>query len=585
MPSIQSRQLVKRFTSSEEDVERQLQDELKLTADLAADMNLAADRSVKPGSIVKGRVIEVRKDEVLVDFRSKSEGTVSIGEFGDRTPEVGEEVEVFLEDGGSARGLPELSKRKADRIRGWERIITTHREGDVVKGVCLRKIKGGLLVDIGIPVFLPASQIEIRRAGDISQYIGKEIEARIIKIDEARMNIVISRRKMLEEGRETRKRDLLSNLKEGQIRRGVVKNIADFGAFVDLGGIDGLLHITDMAWGRVNHPSEMLAIDDVIDVKVLKFDTESERIALGLKQKMPSPWESIEERYQPGMKVQGEVVNVMSYGAFVKLEEGVEGLVHISEMSWTRRVNHPNELVQPGQIVDAVVLNVNAQKQEISLGMKQIEENPWDLVEQKYPVGTIIRGKVRNLTNYGAFVEIEEGIDGLLHVSDMSWTRKVSHPSEMVKKGDVLEAIVLSVDQEKKRVALGMKQLTEDPWDYDIPNRYLVGADLEGVVTKITNFGVFVQLEPELEGLLHISELSETKVNNPEEVVSVGDKVKVKVIKVNPEERKIGLTLLEVTEPAPEGQKGATETTAEAAPEDSGETAGEGGASGDEPPA
>ena len=293
------------------------------------------------------------------------------------------------------------------------------------------------------------------------------------------MNIVISRRKMLEEGRETRKRDLLSNLKEGQIRRGVVKNIADFGAFVDLGGIDGLLHITDMAWGRVNHPSEMLAIDDEIEVKVLKFDTESERIALGLKQKMPSPWENIEERYQPGMKVQGEVVNVMSYGAFVKLEDGVEGLVHISEMSWTRRVNHPNELVQPGQMVEVVVLNVNAQKQEISLGMKQTEGNPWDLVEQKYPVGTIIHGKVRNLTNYGAFVEIEEGIDGLLHVSDMSWTRKVSHPSEMVKKGDLVEAIVLSVDQEKKRVALGMKQLSEDPWDYDIPSRYLVGADLE----------------------------------------------------------------------------------------------------------
>ncbi len=577
MSTVQSRALVKKFTSSNDDIEKLLAQELSGTPDLAGDLDAAGERSVKSGSIVKGRVIEVRSDEVLIDFRSKSEGTVQISEFGEKVPQVGDEIEVFLEDAGDTRGLPELSKRKADRIRGWERIITTHKEGDVVKGMCVRKIKGGLLVDIGIPVFLPASQIEIRRAGDISQYIGKEVEARIIKIDEARMNIVISRRKMLEEGRETKKRDLLSNLTEGQIRRGVVKNIADFGAFVDLGGIDGLLHITDMAWGRINHPSEMLSIDDMIDVKVLKFDQESERIALGLKQKTPSPWENIEDRYQPGMKLQGEVVNVMSYGAFVKLEEGVEGLVHISEMSWTRRVNHPNELVQPAQIVDVVVLNVNAQKQEISLGMKQVEENPWDVVEQKYPVGTIIRGRVRNLTNYGAFVEIEEGIDGLLHVSDMSWTRKVSHPSEMLKKGDMVEAIVLSVDQEKKRVALGMKQLSEDPWDYDIPNRYLVGADLDGVVTKITNFGVFVQLESDLEGLLHISELSETKVNNPEEVVSVGDKVRVKVIKVNPEERKIGLTLLEVVEAAP---RPATPPEGEATPaatEGEGEPAGDNG--------
>ncbi|HMS16172.1 MAG TPA: 30S ribosomal protein S1, partial [Planctomycetota bacterium] len=455
---------------------------------------------------------------------------------------------VYLEGLDDEEGMLELSKRRADRIRGWERIIATHKEGDVIKGPVVRQIKGGLLVDIGIHVFLPASQIEIRRAGDIKHYMGKEVEARIIKIDEPRMNIVVSRRKLLEESRERRKQEILGTLEEGQIRRGVVKNIAEFGAFVDLGGIDGLLHITDMSWGRINHPAEMLNIDDLIEVKVLKFDKDSERIALGLKQKTASPWESIENRYQPGMKVQGEVVNVMSYGAFVKLEEGVEGLVHVSEMSWTRRINHPNEVVNTGDIVDVVVLNVNSQKQEISLGMKQIEENPWDAVEDKYPIGTIIRGTVRNLTNYGAFVEIEEGIDGLLHVSDMSWTRKVSHPNEMVKKGDQLEAIVLSVDQEKKRVALGVKQLTEDPWEYDIPNRYLVGADLEGRVTKITNFGVFVELENDLEGLLHISELSETKVENPEEVVTVGDLVKVKVIKVNPDERKIGLTLLEVLE-------------------------------------
>jgi small subunit ribosomal protein S1 len=551
MSSVHSRQIVKKHTTSDDEIEKLVMAALVDSPELSGAMTESRDAGIKPGAMLKGRVVVVQKDDVIVDVAAKSEGIVPLADFGDRTPVVGEEVEVMVEDMGDGARLMELSKRKADRIRGWERIIATHKEGDVVKGVCTRKIKGGLLVDIGIPVFLPASQIEIRRTGDVTAYIGKEVEARIIKIDEARMNIVVSRRKMLEEGRETRKRDLLESLTEGQVRRGVVKNIADFGAFVDLGGIDGLLHITDMAWGRVNHPSEMLAIDDVVEVKVLKFDKDSERIALGLKQKTPSPWEAIELRYQPGMRVQGEVVNVMTYGAFVKLEEGVEGLVHISEMSWTRRVNHPSEIVAPGQIVDVVVLNVSAEKQEISLGMKQVEENPWDVVETKYPVGTIIRGKVRNLTNYGAFVEIEEGIDGLLHVSDMSWTRKVSHPSEMLKKGDTVEAIVLSVDQEKKRVALGMKQLHEDPWEYDIPNRYLVGADLEGRVTKITNFGVFVQLENDLEGLLHISQLSETKVDNPEEVVSVGDLVKVKVIKVNPEERKIGLTLLEVIEAAP----------------------------------
>ena len=549
MSRIQARQLVKKLGISREEEERQLEIAMGNQGNLQQEeATEAATVAFKPDTIVKGRIAKVVGDSVVVDIRYKSEGLIPLEEWGDVKPVVGDEIEVYLEGLDDEEGMLELSKRRADRIRGWERIIATHKEGDVIKGPVVRQIKGGLLVDIGIHVFLPASQIEIRRAGDIKHYMGKEVEARIIKIDEPRMNIVVSRRKLLEESRERRKQEILGTLEEGQIRRGVVKNIAEFGAFVDLGGIDGLLHITDMSWGRINHPAEMLNIDDLIEVKVLKFDKDSERIALGLKQKTASPWESIENRYQPGMKVQGEVVNVMSYGAFVKLEEGVEGLVHVSEMSWTRRINHPNEVVNPGDIVDVVVLNVNSQKQEISLGMKQIEENPWDAVEDKYPIGTIIRGTVRNLTNYGAFVEIEEGIDGLLHVSDMSWTRKVSHPNAMVKKGDQLEAIVLSVDQEKKRVALGVKQLTEDPWEYDIPNRYLVGADLEGRVTKITNFGVFVELENDLEGLLHISELSETKVENPEEVVTVGDLVKVKVIKVNPDERKIGLTLLEVLE-------------------------------------
>ncbi len=576
MTSKNSRQTVKKWSANNDDIEKLLAQALAGEGDLATVIASSGEGTPKTGGIVKGRVVRIDRDSVAIDIGAKADGLVDLSEFPEGAPKVGDEVEVHVDDVATDASSVEISKRRADRIRGWERIIATHKEGDLVKGMCTRKIKGGLLVDIGIPVFLPASQIEIRRASDVSQYIGKEVEARIIKIDEARMNIVISRRKMLEESRETRKKDLLDTLSEGQIRRGTVKNIADFGAFIDLGGIDGLLHITDMSWGRINHPSEMLAIDDQIDVKVLKFDREAERIALGLKQKTSSPWENIEARYTTGMKLQGEIVNVMSYGAFVKLEEGVEGLVHISEMSWTRRVNHPSELVSAGQVVDVVVLNVNAQKQEISLGMKQVEENPWDVVETKYPVGTIIRGKVRNLTNFGAFVEIEEGIDGLLHVSDMSWTKKVAHPSELLKKGDTVEAIVLQVDQEKKRVALGLKQLSEDPWESEIPNKYLVGADLDGKVTKITNFGVFVELENDLEGLLHISELSETKVNNPEEVVSVGDKVRVKVIRVNPEERKIGLTLLEVTEAAPRQPKSAETASTEEVSSDDAEPTEEG---------
>jgi small subunit ribosomal protein S1 len=358
------------------------------------------------------------------------------------------------------------------------------------------------------------------------------------------MNIVVSRRKLLEEERQKKKEDLLKDIQEGQVRRGLVKNIADFGVFVDLGGIDGLLHITDMSWGRINHPSEMVKLDQEIEVVVLRVDQDRERIALGLKQKQASPWEGIESRYPVASKHQGEVVNIMSYGAFVKLEDGVEGLVHISEMSWTKRINHPSELVKTGDKVNVVVLEYNHQKQEISLGMKQAETNPWDLVEDHYPIGTVIEGTVRNLTSYGAFVEIEEGIDGLLHVSDMSWTKKVTHPSEMVKKGDKLQCVVLSVDKEKKRIALGRKQLSADPWLETIPQNYHVGDLLSGYVTKITNFGAFVKLEEDLEGLLHISELSDNKVTNVEDIVKPGMKVEVRVIRVDTEERKIGLSFV-----------------------------------------
>ena len=496
------------------------------------------------GHILTGRVANVVGDDVVVDVGYKSEGAVGLNEFDrDNPPRPGQEIEVLLEAVEDDSGLIVLSKRKADRIRGWERIINEHSEGDTVRGRVTRKIKGGLLVDIGVNVFLPASQVDIRRPADIAEYIGDEIECVILKIDEGRRNIVVSRRKLIEEQRQKMKEELMAEIEVGQLREGMVKNIADFGAFVDLGGIDGLLHITDMSWGRIGHPSEVVHIDETIEVKILNVDKEREKIALGLKQKSPSPWEHVEEKYPVESQIKGEVVNIMSYGAFVKLEEGVEGLVHISEMSWTRRVNHPSELVAVGDEIDVVVLGINKEKQEISLGMKQTENNPWDSVADKYPAGTVIKGKVRNLTNYGAFVEIEEGIDGLLHVSDMSWTKKVGHPSDVLKKGQELDCKILAVDQDRKRVALGLKQLQPDPWEADIPSRYQPGDHVHGEVTKLTNFGVFVQLEEGLEGLLHISELADKKVDSPEEVVKVGDKVEVKILRVDPDERKIGLSL------------------------------------------
>ncbi len=511
--------------------------------DLEAYYDLAP-MAFDPGKIVPGKVIRLEGDDVLVDVGYKSEGVVSLEEWNDQPikPKPGDEIEVLLEDFEDEFGLVMLSKRKADRIREWEKIINTHAEGDVVKGNVVRKIKGGLLVNIGVNVFLPASQVDIRRPPDIGLYIDREIECVILKIDEARRNIVVSRRKLIEEQRENLKRDLLDQLVEGDTRKGTVKNIADFGAFVDLGGIDGLLHITDMSWGRISHPTDMVKIDDEIEVKVLNIDREREKIALGLKQLTSSPWDGVEAKYPVNERVKGEVVNVMTYGAFVKLEDGIEGLVHISEMSWTKRINHPTELVQIGDEVEVVVLGINKDKQEISLGMKQTQPNPWDNVTEKYPEGAKVTGTVRNLTNYGAFIELEEGVDGLLHVSDMSWTRKISHANEMLKKGTEIECRVLSVDEDRKRIALGLKQLSEDPWENDIPSRYQIDSIVKGTVTKITNFGVFVELESELEGLLHVSELADHKVENPETLVNVGEELEVRVLRVDISDRKIGLS-------------------------------------------
>lgn len=502
------------------------------------------------GTVLRGRILSVLGDNVIVDCGYKSEGMIPKFEFDDPSEiNIGEEVEVLLEAVEDDSGLIKLSKRKADRIRGWERVIARYKEGDIITGRVTRKIKGGLLVDMGVPIFLPASQIDVKPPGDISQYIGKEVICKILKIDEERQNIVVSRRKLIEEDRDKKKKELLSEIEIGQVRKGVVKNIADFGAFIDLGGLDGLLHITDMSWGRISHPSEVLAIDDEVEVKILDIDKEKEKVALGLKQKSENPWVHIEEKYPVGSRVKGQVVNIMSYGAFVKLETGIEGLVHISEMSWTRRINHPSEMVAIGDTVEVVVLKIDKEKEEISLSMKQTEVNPWTVIEEKYPPGTRIKGRVRNLTNYGAFIEIEEGVDGLLHISDMSWAKKVGHPSEIVKKGDKIEAVVLSVDREKKRVALGLKQLSDDPWTKEIPDRFKVGDIVKGKVTKLTNFGAFLELDKGIEGLLHISEFSNEKITNPADTVNIGDELEVRVIRIEPEARKIGLSLKRLSDP------------------------------------
>ncbi len=565
-----NRNLIREFDVSDEDWSAAIGDASP------EEIDWLEGEDVNVNQIVEGKVLRIDDDFVLVDVGYKSEGVIALNEWEEEEeqPQVGDTIRVLVEDVEDVagrhddRGMIVLSKRKAEKIEKWLKVMETVHEGDVVTGQVTRKIKGGLLVDIGVNVFLPASQVDIRRPHDIGEYIGKEIQCLVLKIDEARRNIVVSRRSLIEAERAKKKAELLKQLEVGQIREGVVKNIADFGAFVDLGGIDGLLHITDMSWGRISHPSEMVQIDNKIEVMILHIDYEKEKIALGLKQKSASPWENVATKYPVGSSVKGTVVNVMSYGAFVKLEDGIEGLVHISEMSWTKRISHPSELVHIDDVVDVMVLDINQEKQEISLGMKQTQDNPWDKVADRYPPGASVTGRVRNLTNYGAFVEIEEGIDGLLHVSDMSWTRKVGHPSEVVEKGQEIQCKVISVDQDRRRIALGLKQLDEDPWANDIPNRYHPGQLVTGTVTKITNFGVFVGLEDGLEGLLHISELADHKVDNPEDVVKVGEQIEVKVLRVDAEERKIGLSRKRVE--WAEDEQESTETTASSVSDASG---------------
>jgi len=501
-------------------------------------------KHIQEGEIVRGRVVHIGRDSVLVDVGYKSEGIIDLDEFPDqgRYLQVGEEVDVLLEEKEDSEGQVILSKEKANRIKIWDDISKKYDNNDVVDGVVVARIKGGLTVDIGLKAFLPGSQIDLRPVRNLDKLIGERLQMRIIKLNKRRGNIVLSRRVLLEEERQRAKEKTLASLAEGQIIEGVVKNITEYGAFIDLGGIDGLLHITDMSWGRVNHPSELFAIGDKVRVMVLKFDQEHERVSLGLKQMTPDPWMDVAEKYPETSRVSGKVVSITDYGAFVELEEGIEGLVHVSQMSWARRTRHPSKIVNIGDTIEAVVLSVDKDKKRISLGMKQIEPNPWTTVDERYPVGSEVEGKVRNLTDFGAFIALEEGIDGLIHISDMSWTQRVKHPSEILKKGQKVRAVVLNVDKENERLSLGLKQMELDPWT-QVQTKYHVGQDVRVKVVKVTNFGAFAELEDGVEGLIHLSELSREKITAPEEVVSVGQELDAKIIKIDIETRKIGLSV------------------------------------------
>ncbi|PCI93218.1 30S ribosomal protein S1 [Candidatus Aerophobetes bacterium] len=501
--------------------------------------------TMNTGSILSGTVVEISKDFAVVDVGLKSEGLIPITEFADPTElELGHEVEVYLDQTEGDDGQIVLSREKARRQRQWEYIIDHCKEGSIIQGKVVRKVKGGLMVDIGMEAFLPGSQIDNKRIKNIDEYLNKSFEFKILKINIERKNIVVSRRELLEEERVSKKAELLEKIKEGDLRKGLVKNITDFGVFLDLDGIDGLLHITDMTWKRIKHPSEMVQLGEDLEVVILNIDHEKGRVALGLKQKEPNPWQEIEERYPTGTRIKGKIVNLVPYGAFIEIEPGIEGLIHISEMSWVKNVTDPSEIVNKGDEVEAIVLNVQKDEGKISLGIKQTEKNPWEDVDSKYPVGSNVKAEIRNLTNYGAFVELEPGIDGLIHISDLSWIKKVSHPSEVLNKGDVVEAIILSVDKDSKKITLGVKQLSTNPWE-SIEKTMPVGSNVNGVVTKITAFGAFIELENGIEGLVHVTELSDQAFAKVEDVVKVGDTVTAKVIKLDPEHKKIALSIKE----------------------------------------
>ena len=493
--------------------------------------------------IVKGKVIEIRQKEVLVDIGYKSEGSISTNEFdADEPPKVGDEVEVLIERLENREGMVELSHERAEFKRNWDKINSICQEGGRIKGKIKQAVRGGLIVNIGVEAFLPSSQVDVVPIRDFDSLVGQTFEFKIVKINEERQNIVLSRRELIEEERSQARAEILETMTPGDVRKGVVKNITDFGAFIDLNGLDGLLHITDMSWGRINHPSEMVNVGDDIEVVVLDINKEKERVSLGLKQKTQNPWELIESKYPVGTRIKGKVVNLVSYGAFVELEPGVEGLVHVTELSWTKRITKPSEVLTAGEEVEAEVLGVNKDEQKISLGIRQLESNPWDTAEQKYTPGTTVKGSVRNLTSYGAFVELEEGLDGMIHVSDLSWTRKINHPSEILNKGDEIEAKVLEVDRENQRISIGIKQLDEDPWE-KIDELYTIGREVTGKVTKLASFGAFVGLKHDMDGLVHISQVSEDHVEKIKDHLKVGDEVTARVIKVDKSDRRIGLSI------------------------------------------
>jgi small subunit ribosomal protein S1 len=495
------------------------------------------------GEIVKGAVIEVRSKEVLVDIGYKSEGVIAANEFADiKTVKVGDQVDVLIEKLEDKEGMVVLSKEKAEFKQNWERILTIANEGATVNGKVKAVVKGGLIVHIGVEAFLPASQIDVIPPRNLLQFVGNNYDFKVVKINQERQNIVLSRRELIEQERNERRQKLLADMTPGDIRKGTVKNITDFGAFIDLNGLDGLLHITDMSWGRIGHPSEMLKVGQELDVVVLDINKEKERVSLGLKQKLANPWSDIETKYATGQRVKGKVVNLVPYGAFIELEPGVEGLVHVTELSWTKRIGKPSDVLKQGEMVEAVVLGVNKDEQKISLGIRQLEANPWDKALEKYPPGTKIKGKVRNLTSYGAFVELEEGLDGMIHVSDLSWTRKINHPSEVIKKGDEVEVVVLEIDKANQRIAVGMKQLAEDPWA-NIDKYYKVGDLVSGKVTKLASFGAFVGLAHDIDGLVHISQVSEERVDKIKNVLKPGQDVTARVIKIDKGDRRIGLSI------------------------------------------
>jgi small subunit ribosomal protein S1 len=499
------------------------------------------------GEIVKGTVIEVRPKEVLVDIGYKSEGVIPANEFEDiKVVKVGDVINVLIEKLEDKEGMVVLSKEKAEFKQNWDKILTICNEGGTISGKVKAVVKGGLLVNIGVEAFLPASQIDVITIKNLTTFVGNTYDFKVVKINQERQNIVLSRRELIEQERTERRGKLLGEMTPGDIRKGTVKNITDFGAFIDLNGIDGLLHITDMSWGRIGHPSEILKVGQDIDVVVLDINREKERVSLGLKQKLANPWDNIESKYPIGQKVKGKVVNLVPYGAFVELEPGVEGLVHVTELSWTKRIAKPADVLKQDQELEAIVLGINREEQKISLGVRQLEANPWDKAVEKYPAGTRVKGKIRNLTSYGAFIELEEGLDGMIHVSDISWTRKINHPSEVLKKGDEVEAIVLEVDKTNQRIAVGVKQLSVDPWS-NIDTFYKVGDMVTGSVTKLASFGAFVGLQHEIDGLVHISQVSEDRVDKIKNVLKVGQEVTARVIKIDKSDRRIGLSIKAAT--------------------------------------